>query len=421
MPHTAGVAPSSSVDLFTDAALRDPYPLHDALRATGSVVRLDTYGVWAVTRHRAVESVLRDPTTYRSENGVALTEMANTQILAGTVLASDGEKHAQLRRVLSAQLAPRAIRHLVGTVTDRAQRLVDAALADGGQFDAAELARQMVSDTVMAQMGLEEEAREPLLAGAAPTFDTFGPDNARFQRALPIASQMVEFLHQTITRQSVVPESWMGAIFQAVDDGRLDESDAIPLTSAYTAASMDTTILGITEAIAQLARHPHQWNLLRRNPTRAATPAFHEALRLEAPIQGFGRRAARPTELDGVRIERGEQVWLLYGSAGRDEEFWGPEADAFNILRLRPERHLAFGAGPHLCAGIPLAELQARAVLRALAARCTRLTICREPVRVLNNVLHGWGQLPVAVELGPRGPSVSMNAAEHACERGTAS
>jgi len=336
------------------------------------------------------------------------------------VLASDGEKHTQLRRVLSAQLAPRAIRHLVGTVTTRAQRLVDEALAEADQFDAAALARRMVSDTVMAQMGLPEETREPLLAGAAPTFDVFGADNARTQRALPIASQMVDFLHQTITRETVVSESWMGAIFQAVDEGRLDESDAIPLASAYTAASMDTTILGITEAIAQLAKHPRQWELLRAEPTRA-TAAFHEALRLEAPIQGFGRLVAQPTDIDGVRIDRGEQVWLLYGSAGRDPHEWGADADDFNIRRRRPDRHLAFGGGPHLCAGIHLAELQARAVLRALAARCTRLTIRGEPVRVLNNLLRGWGHLPIAAELGPRGPSASINAAAHACERGTAS
>ncbi|MFI0776269.1 cytochrome P450 [Streptomyces sp. NPDC021212] len=419
MSHTAGVAPSSSVDLFTDAALRDPYPTYEALRAVGPAIRLQRYGVWAIPRHREVKEILHTPNIYPSEGGVALTELANSQILAGTVLASDGDKHTQLRRVLSAQLAPRAIRHIVGTVTTRAQRLVNEIL-EAGQFDAAVLARRMVSDTVMEQMRLPEEAREPLLTGAAPTFDAFGPDNARFQRALPVASRMVEFLHQTVTRETVATESWMGAIFQAVDDGHLDESDAIPLASAYTAASMDTTILGITEAISQLARHPRQWELLRREPTRA-TAAFHEALRLEAPIQAFGRLVARPTDVAGVRIEPGEQIWLLYGSAGRDPREWGADADAFDIRRRRVDRHLAFGGGPHLCAGIPLAELQARAVLRALATRCTHLTISGEPVRVLNNLLRGWGQVPIAAELGPRGPSVSMNAAAHACERGTAS
>ncbi|MEU5839764.1 cytochrome P450 [Streptomyces diacarni] len=396
-------APSSDIPLFDDNALADPYPLYERLREVGPAVRLTRYGVWAIPRHREAEAILRNPDAYGSEDGVALTTLANTQILTGTVLASDAEQHIRLRRVLSAQLAPRAIRRLVGVVTARAERLVEEHIAEGG-FDAAALAQHMVSDTVMELMGLPEETREYLLTGAAATFDVFGPDNERYQRALPVASRMVEFLHEAVTRETVAPGSWMGAIFQAVDEGRMEEKAAIPLASAYTAASMDTTILGITEVIAQLARHPRQYEQLRREPAHA-TSAFHESIRLEAPIQGFGRMVTKTVEIGGVRLEAGEQVWLLYGSAGRDRLSWGPTADVFNVRRRRADRHLAFGGGPHLCAGIPLAELQARAVLRALATRCTRLTIAGEPVRVLNNLLRGWGHMPVAVEHAPRAVS----------------
>ncbi|MFF8283482.1 cytochrome P450 [Streptomyces albus] len=389
-------APSSDVPLFDDHALTDPYPLYAELRQTGPAVHLKRYGVWAIPRHREVEAILHAPDVYGSEGGVALTELANTQILAGTVLASDGQRHVRLRRVLSAQLSPRAIRHLVETVTARAGRLVEAHITDSG-FDAAKLSRDMVCDTVMELMGLPEETRDYLLTGAAATFEGFGPDNERFQRALPAASRMVQFLHEAVRRDTVTPGSWMAAIFRAVDDGQIDEKDAIPLASAYTAASMDTTILGLTNAITQLARRPRQWELLRADPTRA-TPAFHEALRFEAPIQGFGRLVTETTDIDGVRLEAGEQVWLLYGSAGRDRRIWGPRADTFDIRRPRADRHLAFGGGPHLCAGIPLAELQARALLRALATRCTRLELAGQPVRVLNNLLRGLSQAPVAVE-----------------------
>ncbi|WP_078599991.1 cytochrome P450 [Streptomyces violens] len=392
--------PSSSIDLFADAVLHDPYPVYAELRKAGPAVHLTQHGVWAIPRHPDIKAILHTPGAFGSAGGVALTELANTQVLVGTVLAADAEAHVRLRRVLSAQLAPRAIRRLVGTVTERADRLVSEHVAHGN-FDAAVLARAMVCDTVMELMGLPEETRQFLLTGAAATFDVFGPDNTRYQRALPVASRMVEFLHETVTRETVTPDSWMGAIFQAVDEGKIKEADAIPLASAYTAASMDTTILGITAAIAQLARHPLQWEDLRRNPV-CATPAFHEALRLEAPIQGFGRIVSKTVEIGDVRLDPGEQVWLLYGSAGRDRVEWGSEADAFNIRRHRVDRHLAFGAGPHLCAGIPLAELQARAVLRALAAHCTRLTITGEPVRVLNNLLRGWGLMPIVAELSSR-------------------
>lgn len=404
-------APTSALALFDDPVLADPYPSYEALRSTGPAVRLEKYGVWAIPRHADLEAILKAPGSFGSEGGVALTELANTQILAGTVLASDAEQHRRLRRVLSKQLAPRAMKTLVGTIAARAGRLVDQYTAHG-QFDAVALARHMVCDTVMDLMGLPEETRESLLAGAAATFDVFGPDNQRYQQALPLASRMVEMLHQRLTREAVAPDSWMGAIFAAVDAGQIRESDAVPLASAYTAASMDTTILGLADSIIQLAQYPAQWQMLRRDPIRWATPAFHESLRLEAPIQGFGRLVTKATEVAGVHLAEGEQVWLLYGSAGRDARRWGQDADTYDIQRPRNDQHLAFGGGLHLCAGVPLAELQARSVLRALAARCTHLTLDDRPVRVLNNLLRGYRSATIAVVPSSRTPTSSSQMPE---------
>ncbi|MGW3955363.1 cytochrome P450 [Streptomyces sp. NPDC004752] len=393
-------APASSVALFTDELLANPYPAYGTLRATGAAVRLEEYGVWAVSRHADLAEILKSPDIFGSEDGIALTSLANQQILGGTVLAADGARHAELRRVLSKQLAPRAMKHLADRITDRAERLV-AMYTGPGRFDAVALSRHMVCDTVMELMGLPDADREVLLDGAAATFDVFGPENTRYQRALPLASRMVEMLYEKLTRETVVNGTWMGAIFEAVDAGQIDEGDAIPLASAYTAAAIDTTVLGLADCIVQLARHPEQWQTLRRGPVRWSAPAFHEALRLEAPIQGFGRLLTKPATLGGVDLAEGEQVWLLYGSAGRDPRHWGDEADEFDIRRPRNDQHLAFGGGPHLCAGIPLAVLQARSVLRALASRCTHLTLDGEPVRVLNNLLRGYSQAAIAVELSP--------------------
>ncbi|MFD4525568.1 cytochrome P450 [Streptomyces sp. NPDC058470] len=404
-------APSSSLPLFTDELLADPYPAYGTLRSAGAAVHLEEYGVWAIPRHADLSAILKTPDVFGSEGGIALTALANQEILAGTVLASDGAAHAKLRRVLSKQLAPRAMKALAGRITARAERLVDE-YTETGRFDAVALARHMVCDTVMELMGLPDADREVLLDGAAATFDVFGPHGDRYQQALPLASRMVQILHEKLIRESVPAESWMGAIFEAVDAGQIEEGEAVPLASAYTAAAIDTTVLGLADCLVQLARHPEQWQILRRDPIRWATPAFHEALRLEAPIQGFGRMVTKAADVGGVHLTEGEQVWLLYGSAGRDPRHWGDEASDYDIRRPRNGLHLAFGGGPHLCAGIPLAELQARAVLRALAARCSHLTPDGEPVRVLNNLLRGFSSAPLAVELAPRTTSSEASTPE---------
>lgn len=394
MPTTA-FSPSSPLDLFDDHVLADPYPAYAALRETGSAVYLSQHSVWAVPRYAGAQQVLLNPGLFASDGGVALTGLANSEILAGTVLAADGDTHVRLRRVLQTQLAPRAIRQLEDEIHARALRLVSSHTATGGSFDAVALAREMVADTVMSLMGLPDQTRTQLLGGAAATFDVFGPGNARYQQALPVAGAMIAFLHEHVTLQSVKPGSWMAAIFDAVDDGRIREADAIPLASAYTAASMDTTILGLAETMRQLAHHPRQWADLRADPALAAA-AFHEALRMESPIQGFGRRVTHDTSIDGIRLEAGEQVWVLYGSTGRDTDRWGPTADAFDLHRPGADKHLAFGAGHHLCAGIPLAVLQARALLEALAAACPALEPSATASRVLNNVLRGFSRLPLS-------------------------
>ncbi|GAA2443121.1 cytochrome P450 [Streptomyces pulveraceus] len=392
---------STSLNLFGSAHLRDPYPAYAALRAMGPAVRLITQDVWAIPRYADVRAVLHDSKHFVSD-GIALTDLANREILSGTVLSSDGDRHVRLRRVLSEQLSACSVKQLGQELRTRAGLLVDEHIDSGcGAFDAAALSRQMAGDTVMRLMGLPEEVWPQLGERTAAFYDVCGPDGPRYQQALPLATAIVPFLHDTVTRDTVAEDSWLGAIYRAVNGGEFDESDAIPLASAYAVAAMDTTVLGLTEAIRQLAHHPKQWSLLRQD-TSLAENAIHEALRLEAPVQGFGRLVAERVRLGDTWIEAGEQVWLLYGSAGRDTDKWGVAADAFNIRRLNARDHLAFGAGRHMCAGVPLALMQGRALLEALASRCTRLSPAGEANRMLNNVLRGWSRVPIAAQLtGP--------------------
>jgi hypothetical protein len=100
--------------------------------------------------------------------------------------------------------------------------------------------------------------------------------------------------------------------------------------------------------------------------------AVEEILRLESPIQTISRTATLPTWVGDVKVEIGQGVVLLIGSANRDErEFTAP--DHLDVKR-RPNRHLAFGRGAHLCAGAAIARLQARIAipmaLRELRGAC---------------------------------------------------
>ncbi|MFG2683048.1 cytochrome P450 [Streptomyces sp. NPDC048392] len=392
-PHT--VAPSSSLSLFDERVLADPYPTYAALRATGPAVHLEKHGVWAVPGYAEVQAVLQDPDTFTSMGGVALTEQANTGFLADSVVSRDGEEHARLRQVLARRMGPRAISQLREELSARARRLV-AEHTESGSFDAVALSRQMVCDTIGHLVGLTEPEHTTLLGG---TFDVFGPDNDRLSQALPEAAAMRAALERAISREAVDPGSLAGAAYAAADRGRLTEAEAVRLVCDYAAASVDTTVLGLAETIARLAMDPVQWTRLRKDPNRAEA-AFHEALRLDAPIQGRGRIVTRTTDLGGMRIEAGEQVWLLYGSTGLDEHKW-TRADTYDLARPFVDRHLALGGGAHQCPGVSLALMQARCLLRALAHRCTHLELAGDPVRAVHNTVRGYSSAPVTVETSP--------------------
>lgn len=392
---TLTTEPSSSIDLFADTALDDPYPLYEVLRRMGPAVWLERHDAWFVGRYEDVKAALSRPEVFSSEDGIALTTKANRQILNGTVLAAGGMRHVQLRRPLSRQLAPRTMKSLIPEIRSRAAPVATEYISRG-IFDAVELATEFVAGQVVHLMGLPDSTRPKLVASAAATFDMLGPGNARYRDATPTAAAMMTFLSTEVSRDTVRPGSWMAHLYRAADDGDIGEDDVVPLLSAYTTAGMDTTIHGITAALHHLAAHLRYFKELRAGRLDAAA-VFEEAIRLDAPIQGFGRRVTRDTRIGDTRVRKGEQVWLSFGSSGRDPRRWGSFADTFRPGRNGGDLHLALGHGPHACAGRHLALAQAASLLDALAHYGTRLEPAGNPVLARNNILHGWASLPLTI------------------------
>lgn len=108
------------------------------------------------------------------------------------------------------------------------------------------------------------------------------------------------------------------------------------------------------------------------------------------------RTAREPVEIDGVRIQAGDRVFLSIAAANRDpEQFTDP--DRFDIART-DNRHLAFGHSPHFCIGAPLARMEARIAFERLHARTSELRLASETLRWSDNlVLRGLQELPMRI------------------------
>ena len=133
----------------------------------------------------------------------------------------------------------------------------------------------------------------------------------------------------------------------------------------YIAPSLDTTLLGTSQLLFQLGRHPEQWDLVRGDPTLIPR-AVDEALRFDAPVRAFTRLAIADYDAGGTTIPAGDRVLVLFASANRDERHFA-DPDRFDLHRPEsdPKRaftggadHLAFGGGRHFCLGAVLSRFE---------------------------------------------------------------
>src|ERR1700761_8142151 len=96
-------------DIYATDAIVDPYQHYARLRALGSVVWLPKQRVYALPRYAECKAVLRDDTTFVSENAVALNPISN-RLSRGTTLGSDGAEHSMRRKLVAHRMLPRALR-----------------------------------------------------------------------------------------------------------------------------------------------------------------------------------------------------------------------------------------------------------------------------------------------------------------------
>jgi cytochrome P450 len=388
--------PVSTVDPFSHAFLRDPYPHHEVLREAGPVVWLEQYGIWAMARHEQVRDALTDWRTYCSSAGVGLSDFRKEPPWRppSIILEADPPLHTPTRAVLTRILSPAAIKILRDTFEREAELLI-AQLVERREFDGvADLAEAYPLKVFPDAVGISEEGRENLLPYGTMVFNSFGPRNDLFDQAMANAGPVRDWIMSKCSRAALAPGGLGMQIFAAVDAGELSEDEAGMLVRSFLSAGIDTTVYGLGNALYCLARYPEQWRALRENPN-LIRGAFEEVLRFEAPVQTFFRTTTRAVDVAGVHLGDGEKVLLFLAAANRDPRRWD-RPDTFDVSR-RAAGHMTFGTGIHGCVGQAVARLETEAILTALARRVASFELTAEPERRLNNTLRGFDTLPLRV------------------------
>lgn len=386
-------APSSNVDPYLDEWLLDPWPMYNQLRDMGPAVWLEKHQMFALTRYDSVLRALQDDVSFPSRYGVMMNEQMN-QVLRGNTLCSDGDVHNMLRKVVIRPLTPTALKSLQDEIDAEAEAIVERLVTEGTFCAAGQLATHLPLTIVSNAVGLPAEGRERMMEWSYGMFNCFGPANDHMRNSLPVLDELMNYARTQAVPGKLKPGSWAEAIHHAAERGEVP-AEAVPVMMIdYMGPSLDTTIFGIVNGVWLFANHPDQWDRIVAEESLIPS-AINEILRMEAPIQDFGRYVAADYDMDGVLLPEGSRVIAFYGAANRDpRKFANP--DIFDVTR-NAAAHLAFGAGPHMCVGMNLAKLEMRSLFRSLARRVKRFRIVEER-RALHNILRGFSKLIVEVD-----------------------
>ncbi len=175
------------------------------------------------------------------------------------------------------------------------------------------------------------------------------------------------------------------------------------LVSYYTivaTAGHETTRTAMAGGLLALLENPDQMDLLRGGSTDILKLAVEEMIRWSTPVTQFCRTATQDVKLRDKDIRAGDNLGLFYASANRDEDVFD-KPETFRVDR-QPNKHLAFGLGPHMCLGNILARMELRIFFEQLIPRIDEMYINGEPDHLQASFVHGLKHLPIRYRLRPQ-------------------
>jgi len=388
----------ASIPLEQFMELRQTAPVWWVAQTEGASAGFLDDGYWAVSKHADVAAVSKNSKDFSSqENGAIIRfspDMTRDQVEMQQIMLinQDPPIHTKTRQLISRGFTPRAIGALHEVLIERANKIIDDALAKGeGDFVedvAAELPLQAIADL----LGVPFEDRRKLfdwsnqmLAGDDPEYGG-QPDVA--------AAEILGYAMEMAADRKLNPrDDLITKLVQGDVDGQpLAEDEFGYFVIMLAVAGNETTRNAITHGMNAFFDHPDQWELYKRERPETA---IDEIIRWATPVLCFQRTALEDVELGGAAIKKGERVGIFYSSGNFDEDVF-EDPFSFNVLR-DPNPHLSFGGhGAHYCIGANLARKEVSFMFNALADHVPDITRLAEPRRLRHGWIHGIKDLQVA-------------------------
>lgn len=285
-------------------------------------------------------------------------------------LEMDPPRHQHWRALFNQAVTARSAQQMEPLVRADINRHIDAFIGRGHAELIAELAEPVPAEAICHLVGVDEELVPTVRELAIEMFAAMGEPEEFGRRQAKFGEVTVGEIHK---RQTEPRDDYLTYLANVEVEGRkLDDDDYVVLLAAFLGAGHHSTTSAMASLIFEVFGSEEMRERLVADP-EAIPIAVEESLRLHPPFYGFFRRATEDTEVEGVEIPKGRDVYMSWASANRDPgEF--PEPAQFRLDRGR-NRHMSFGFGVHTCPGAPFARMELRVVIEELLRRIPDLTI----------------------------------------------
>ncbi len=392
------------IDFNNPTFVADPYEQLKALREIGKPVWHEGMRIFLAARHSDANDVFRNKSLGRifTDKSPEFEWETFNWLHSDSILDSEPPKHTRLRSLVAKAFNRNKIegmRPAVERITQQLLGAIDEKVKSGESFDLiADYAEPLPVKIIADLLGFpesEEHLLRPWSQSIVKMYEV-NPSEQYQVEAKKAAGEFAEYVRNLAEHRKTNPGQDLITDLAMVEENgeKLNSHELVATCVLLLNAGHEASVNAFGNGMVAALERPDQAELLRKNSRAITETALEEFMRFDAPLHLFERTATVDTELGGVKIEKGQKIAALIGSANRDSSVF-ERADEMDLTR-DPNPHIGFGAGIHFCLGAPLARLEMSVSLPALWEKYPNMQLAGTPVRRPTFVLRGYESVSIS-------------------------
>jgi cytochrome P450 len=370
---------------------RDPYPALAEMRAKTPIAFVPQLGSTLLTRRDDIFVSEKRIDVFSSDQPAGLM----VKLMGHNMMRKDGDAHMAERSVFFPAVSPKAVRaHWRAEFQQHADRILDALAPKGGADLLAEFALPLSGECLKSVTGLtniryqEMDAWSQSMIDGIANYTGDATIEARCNAATAGIDAAIDDMLPVVRK---IPNQ---SLLSVMIHGGMPEENVRHNIKLTISGGQNEPRKAIAGTIWALLTHPDEFARVRDGKV-SWLQVFEEFARWISPIGMSPRRIAKAASVNGVDFAPDDRVFLMFGSANRDEAHFA-EPERFDLTR-DTAKSIAFGAGPHFCAGAAASRAMiADVALPSVFARLKGLRLnTGEPVRIGGWAFRGLQNLPV--------------------------